>query len=297
MSEKYWKRVGCVSINGTEYGGGENALDFKFSIRKTLASQRFEASIGILGLSMETIHDLASWQPWNVAVAREREIKVYAGYEGDSQNDQLIFSGYIIEAKPTSPPEMWLNIKADNLSFYDKKVVKQNSNQERMFTQIVSDLAKSAGLRASISSEIEDKSIRGAYFNKVASEIPSYVETLHDVFSYVDEGVLYVVPRRPANYPRERGIYTLDMDSGLLGIASIEWSSLVARMRLDTRFRLNDFVWIDSKLYPENATGAYLVNEVEYKGHLRGQEWETVIHAWNYTPESQQIRNGNAQGK
>lgn len=293
--EKYWKRVGHISINGVNYGSDDNALDFRFRIRKVLAAQRFEASIDILGLSLETIHELTMWQPWNVSIAKERTIEVYAGYE--DEGEKLLFSGYIYEARPTNPPNMWLNIKADNLSFLDKKLEQGCKRGKCKFKKYLKELVDNAyfesgkRLALKIASDVENKDLYNPYYNSTLSTLPQYIESLHDVFSYIDNGCLYVVNRNPKEYPTMRGIYVLNVDTGLLGIGKYDYSQIEAKMRLDTRFGMNDFIWIQSELYPENATGAFLVNEVEYNGHLRGQEWETVIHAWNHSPEAQKIRS------
>lgn len=104
----YYKDNGFQNIKWETIEG----LDVRFNIKFFSDSAEGTANISILGLSFSRILQLASWAGEATAYSKCWFIRVYAGY-GVSRNDvDMIFEGQIINAMPTSPPDVWLNIEA-----------------------------------------------------------------------------------------------------------------------------------------------------------------------------------------
>ena len=104
----YYKDNGFQDIKWETIEG----LDVRFNIKFFSDSAEGTANISILGLSFSRILQLASWAGEATAYSKCWFIRVYAGY-GSSRNDvDMIFEGQIINAMPTSPPDVWLNIEA-----------------------------------------------------------------------------------------------------------------------------------------------------------------------------------------
>ena len=91
-----------------------DGLNFRFHFKyysDGKGGQKGEGSVGILGLSRDTI------RAWAAAVTpdeyRERLhfVRVYAGYQSDGDLAKCeLFTAWITGGVPTSPPDMWLNL-------------------------------------------------------------------------------------------------------------------------------------------------------------------------------------------
>lgn len=291
--------------NMHEYGG-DDGLDFKFRIKKPLGAVRMEADISILGLTLETIKYLTTWEPWNVATAKKRKIEVYAGYEATGA--QLLFEGYIVHALPTQPPEMWLNIKADNISYLDTASYSLDSRTIKPKPQVVPEhpekelkgpiieakhglmaagkavtvqdvfllAAKKLNLSPDWRGNLTGPVIETFTFNGTSQELIDKLNTLASMRVYEEDGMLVATPIEPSNKSRRN--LKVNTDNGMLGISEINFTGIVFRNRLTTDYNRFDWVDVESDLIG-GATGTYLVYQVEYSGHYRGNEWEVKVWA------------------
>ena len=135
MSKLAYNRICYIDIGGglpySEYETTKDAfknmkferirgLDVKFDIQHYAASAEGTAKISILGLSYQRISQLASWAGTATAYSKCWIIRVYAGYGTTDDDADMIFEGEILDAMPTSPPDVWLNIEAR--SHYGKRL-------------------------------------------------------------------------------------------------------------------------------------------------------------------------------
>lgn len=297
----YFNRIGHVEITGPDgelhsYGGGNNnsnyPLDFKFNIRKPAGANNLTADISILGLTRDTIDFLTCWQPRNVSEKLKHEIKVYAGYENTNSNvgnyaslgEQLLFHGYIIRAIPTMPPERWLVMTADNMSW---RTINAGIIELRMNDVSVEDIfnqaASKIGLKPIWSALVPKKMISYYEFSGTATTLIKHLEQLDDILVRSENGILYATDKYSQNKPNVPTLnsYTIPVseDSGLIKINNISYNEGIEIVtRLDSRYVVNSYIEVNSKSIP-SANGVYRIFDLEFVGHLRGQEWFVNIKA------------------
>lgn len=273
----YWKRAGYVQIQDrnnrmVSYGGSRDALDFRFEGEKC-GDIYGEFSVGILGLSATTINDLTVWNPAD-AIERSRKIRVFAGYDIDALANP-IFDGFILEAIPTSPPEMWLNMRC--MCNLDKSGPVVN---KRMIYGKIPDLFDEVAKELSLEARIDAKGIdeEGSYGFRMEGKKIDLAQRFADTFNltvYDDNGILVATDKRPWLAKPQRSM-SLSIDNGLLGVGGISVAGATLRRRLDDTAGL--FTWVDLKstLVP-SASGRYNVIRKKHKGHFRGEDWYTEL--------------------
>lgn len=283
MSDKtnqqvYWKRIGYVEIemrNGkwVRFGGSNDALDFKFE-GVMIGDITPSFTVSILGLGIEKINELTVWNPQE-STARRRGIRVFAGYEKDGINNP-IFEGYVFEAIPTNPPEMWLNFRC--LMNIDKKtpVEEQKRFERKPLSEILKGIADALGK----SSRWDAEKVSGsklANFTLTGMTPQMACEEFADRFNvlvYTDGDVLVAADRDGQTNDPKNAI-PVSTETGMLGISALNVSGATITTRLNRKIKL--FSWIDLKstIVPK-ANGKYFAVNVVHKGHFRGKEWVTI---------------------
>ena len=138
-------RVGHVELlvgsNMKKFDG----LDFKFSISKIFeGGVQNNAKVGLLGLNRAHIQYLSTFLDQAANLATMKRIKVYAGYANGGE--QLIFDGDIMHARPTIPPNNWLNIEALMRGRRHTKIVSMAINGRIKYIDLIRSLASYLGL-------------------------------------------------------------------------------------------------------------------------------------------------------
>lgn len=283
----YYKRVGYIEIsdangNMIRYGGnGETSLDFKFNIKWPIYARRIEADIAILGLSEDVINYLTTISDIASAQRENKRISVYAGYE--DTGPMLLFTGYIIYARATKPPEMWINIKASNASFHqDDNLISINIIEEdnkklkfkELCEKVCSEIGYSLNFKAYDFADIEIESFECVGTkSKIISSLNSMVDDVYIFDSY--NGILTVAPKKEKGTPSPKE--TISGESGLLDITNVNFVGIEIVRFLDTTIGMCDWFCVNSKTVRKANTGIYRAYEITYKGHLRGQEWYSII--------------------
>lgn len=291
----YFKRVGHIAISGPngdfiDYGEGMNALDFKFHIKKSVYNPICEARIEVYGLNLPTIQRLTYWGYYKADELMKRRVQVYAGYADSGEG--LLYDGYGYKVTPTQPPNAGVIIEAQNNLTYARKPKSVTVTKEADFRTIVEYVAEELGLVAKIDSDVPKKKIKQVHISGTERDMIRTLEGLADVYVWLEKGKntdesnkevkgVLRVANKIQKYPNGLSPLTLDLEHGLLGLNSLTLEGVEARVRLDSRLDRAGWVNIDSTLYPKRSSGNYWVHEIEHRGHFRGQEWETLVRAYN----------------
>lgn len=285
IETRYWNRIGRIRIEGPdgnmyEYGNDSNSLDFKFKVEKFCGNVFVMFSVGVLGLSPTTINFLATW---NIAKALKnpRKIEVYAGYESDGRAP-LIAKGFIVNAIPTTPPDMWLNIEAINLAYEGKSSVSsreiiQRESQITTVRKAFEDLARYIDLDPVWRVELSDgdRKIRIPKFVCDKSEIITLFANTLDILIEI-EGDLLVAHDKKGWYGTPKNPHDISLETGMIEISHVDIAGAKIKTRLDDSRKVFSWVNLTSKLIPK-ASGLYYVIGKTDVGHLRGEEWYTEL--------------------
>lgn len=271
----YWGRRAYLRIedaNGEFRSYGENEeLDIRFSGEK-VGDMCFAFECGILGLDVNRIKDLTVWNVVG-AFSKPRRIEVYAGY-GKGFVPRPIFAGVIVEAIPTSPPEMWLNMKCLNIGADYGYVIQQPEHMSgeyigKIFQRICDIMKLEMSWETSLS-----QTARGDFvIEGPIAKLPSSFADTFGVKVVEEWGVLRCISSKPQfNKPSHTRL--ISTETGMLAVGNITTAGAVVRTRLDDSSGI--FSWIDlrSSLVP-SANGKYVIIRKKHVGHLRGNEWYT----------------------
>lgn len=273
----YWKRAGYVAIQDrsgsmVRFGGSKDSLDFRFEGEKVGdICPRFK--VGILGLSKEHINQLTVWNPVE-AITKARKIQVFAGYEKDSLLNP-IFEGYVLNAMPTNPPEMWMNFDC----IYGLGQLTQIRDQKVMHESletIAKELAWNLDMKFYWASEKVDKDKKSKFVlaGSKMDCLRKFVDS-NGLMVYNDGGILTFSDVRGWNGKVKRPT-NISIDTGMLGLGNVSLKGAVIRRRLDDTAGLFSWVHLTSSIVP-SANGDYYVIKKKHVGHFRGDDWYTEL--------------------
>lgn len=280
----YWNRIGYVEIEDRQgqwvkYGGITDSLDFKFE-GKIVGGVTPEFTVGILGLSMDTINDLTVWNPEESTKAK-RGIRVYAGYQKDGIANPL-FDGYIFEALPTNPPEMWINFKCLMNINGTRPITEKEWFEDTEIRRIFKAIGDRWGMLTRWDAIKTSAETKGNFI--ISGKTPQMLidEFSHkfNVIIYAEHGILVCQDREPwTKEPKDA--QKLSIATGLLGVSGLQPVGATFTRRLDDTNKIFSWVELESKLIPK-ANGMYQVIEKTHKGHFRGEEWVTILRTIRY---------------
>lgn len=285
----FWNRAGYVEIenqsgNMVRYGGSNDSLDFKFSGSK-IGDLVTDFDVGILGLSAETIKDLTIWRPFS-DTSRYRRIKVFAGYSEDSLINP-IFDGYIFNAVPTTPPEMWLEMKCVSYIKNTKPIEPFSMNATGM--EIAQKVFSLTGLGGGLlyfdmknpSGTTNPESLQRE-MKFTFQGLPQHI--VHDFAAktravmFHENGMLFWVESKLWYTGRVQTSIsrTVNLDNGMIEMPKVDYKGVIVKMRLDDDIPFMKRIDFRSKMIP-SADGLYVVNSKKHVGHFRGDEWYTEL--------------------
>ena len=281
---RYWKRVGWVEIELDDgsmrsYGGTKDSLDFRFSGEKT-GSIYSSFTVGILGLSRNTINALTVWDTAK-AIKRKRRIRVFAGYSDDSIANP-IFDGFVMDAIPTNPPEMWLNFNC--MKFFGKHdpVVGIAPMRDKPLKNIARSIASILDLgwngKSWRSKEVDGNAKKSFHFMHSKAQLMQEFERKFGVRMCDCNGIMVVDDKRPwITHAGDGPSTVLSTDTGLLNLGNITMKGWIAKRRLDETAGLLEWVRFESKFIPKVNDDTYFVIKKKHTGHFRGEEWFTEL--------------------
>lgn len=272
-SSRFFKRTYELTITDEASGWSKTFtdLDIRFNIKRYKTQTAFKAEIGVLGLSHEDINRISvtATSMWYEALRMRKTITLSAGYDG---NNSLIFKGFIVNAVPTSPPEMWLNMTAVNYTdiggpVYQITMAKGSTLADianyvayRLDMPINADMFTQGNVRTNGMTVIGGK-----------TEVLSALKKVYRNWNvYEDLGIL-VVTDQPLDASKG-GNVEFSLKSGLLSLSNVTFYGVdVTTFLQDVPMFTNSFS-VKSEMIP-SANGTYKLIGKEFVGHYRGREW------------------------
>ncbi len=278
-----------------------DGIDFKFQIRKVcdMTSTNSEASVSILGLSRDTIHRLTTLRAVGPELQMQKRVRVYASYE--DFGDNLVFDGDIVKAQPSIPPENWLNINAFVGNYRHNELYSLAVNDRLAVQSLMYNGAKLLGLKnvkfvdadnAKVQTEMK-RTLKGFDSSGTKADLLQMMNRVSDFMVFEDNGTLVCKLKDDSTRSRNTAA-VLSETTGMIGIPEVLVGSAEGKgkkdasdtspssLRLSVKCFINpsiqlwDLVYLKSVYLPD-ADGYYTVNEIEYNGHLRGQDWYMTL--------------------
>lgn len=202
-----------------------------------------ECTIKILNLNKYTRdHLLTLCTPYNL-IKTPKRIVLDAGRE--SFGYFRLFSGDIVRADPSQPPDIAINIHAITNNFNKTSFVTRSSGPQVALSKICAQVARDLNLILvfqAVDKQVANFAFSGAVINQVRK-----LNNLGGVSAYVDDGKLIV---KTINKPLQNVSHTLSVESGMIGVPESTEFGVKAKMLLVPGVQLGGQLKIKSQLNP-----------------------------------------------
>lgn len=286
-----------------------DGLNFKFSCEITAPPDNGRigtATVGILGLSGETVHRLTTFcngmdpVEYNTMLGGNREtagrykcVHVYAGYEKTVRH---LFALPISGAWPTSPPNMWLNIHSwscmlDSMEVFDFTLASKDPEVKISFREYAQFVAKTIGGKLRWKYDPGDTTMQMIYKAKWG-----IVGTVNEIVKYLNrnaQGRVYIRryeedPYIPViivdNYKstKDEGyVPEISAATGMIGLPKISVGDMwVGEIEVQTLLRtdidIGNAFTVKSEYIPF-ANEKYRCTKIKHVGEFRGNPWYTTL--------------------
>ncbi|MDR0675642.1 MAG: hypothetical protein LBF97_01190 [Elusimicrobiota bacterium] len=251
-------------------------IDIKFSVRRYRGQQTAEAYIDICNLARQDMEYLTSYMGYAGEKSKRKRIILYAGYEETGVN--FLFDGDIIEALPTSPPDIWLRCKAI-VSFYDNQstinVAYENITIQDLGLKIANILNLKLDFRIETNKTIKAFNYDGGKTN-ILNELNAIDEK---IVGYEEFGKLIIDDKDKKL--KTKNVMKVSKDTGMIGMPEIGPQKIIVKTFLNNNFKLGNELLLESMMIP-SANGTYYSYYLEHNGHLRGNEWYTTLYCHRF---------------
>jgi hypothetical protein len=260
-------------------------VDVKFNIDLPMSAVMVEADVSICNLTKPDIEYLTTFASRMTALNQKKRIRIFAGYEDTETN--LIFDGDLFEAKPTQPPDIWLECKALSRIYGSTVQISKSILEPVKIKSIYTEAAKWLGADLDWRAT-DEKTVQKFDFSGSQTQLLEKLAKLGDVIPFMDGEKLVAVGRENQNTPKE--VKVISEESGMIGIPKIDYIGMEAKMFLDSAIKRGDTVRLKSKSIPA-ANGFYRIYHIRHEGHLRGDEWYTTVKAWRLDTYGRKLAN------
>lgn len=261
-------RVGIEISGQIKYYDG---LNITASGTKYANANQNECEVKITNLDKAT-HDylLSETSPFNQNRTPKRLI-VEAGRK--STGASLVYSGDIVDAKGTQPPDIQVCIKAKTGNFDKGNIIGRSKNGQTQLSNIARDVANDLGLKLDF--QAKDKQISNYSHSGAALRQVDKLGTTGAVSAYINNGVLVV---KDFNIPLKGKARVLNLDTGMVGIPEFTEQGIKAKMLFDNQTDLGYGLNITSIMNPA-ANGLYVVYKVGFELATRDTAFYLIAEA------------------
>ena len=277
----YWNRIGYLKIqmdDGTirQFGGEGEMFDMKFDGLK-FGDFYSTFTCSILGLTREHINALTVWDKGQ-ALQKKRYIEVYAGYSSNGDDmSKPIFAGYVMNAIPTSPPEMWMNFECIRAWDKDQCVTGVETMRDASPRQILQKIAEILEVdfnhTSLMSSTVkwDDKKYTFSFAGKKKVQLTYDFAHQFNCICIDQNGTIVAADRREWLKAPKRIAREVSQDTGMLAVGNVDIAGAKIIHRLDNSFSLLSWVNVQSRLIPKMDSRPYYVRVSPYWSSSRRQ--------------------------
>lgn len=232
-----------------------------------------ECDVKILNLPKEVRDQIiTNASPWNDNVKKKRLI-IRAGRA--SYGSAEIFSGDIVTATATQPPDIGLEIKAMTGNADKLEVIAKMAAEKEALKQIAGKVADAMGL--SLTFQATDKLISNWSYSGPKGKMVNKLMETGDIDAFVDDGKLIV---KDTGAPLTGLLQVISEETQMVGIPEITQFGVKVKTMFNNQTTLGGGIKIESKLNPA-ASGEYSIFKLGFELANRDTPFYWVIEASN----------------
>lgn len=240
-------------------------IDVKFNVEKFMSELSNQATIELCNLSRDDMEYLTTFTSQWIAQQVPKSISLYAGYE-DAGGASLIYTGNIVEAVPSSPPDIWLSCKAITGYYKKKETISKTIIQPISVKELCEQVSTWTELRLSFESTVS-KVLDSFSFTGNKIDLIGELNRIGGLIAFEDDGLLNVLDVDAIR----KGTFIRQMSekSGMVGIPKVNAMGCDVTCLLDNSLKIGQLIELESTLIPQ-ANGKYQIITIRYDGHYRG---------------------------
>lgn len=271
---------GSTIYKSYDFSSSYDSMNLKFNVEiPNGVDESNKATISVCGMTKDTISEISSYLMPEAQQTHYLSARLFAGYK-DEKSLRQIFAGQVTLAKPTQPPDVWLEMEC--ITGYDQ--THEMVCKYRSFPSGIKDLYQlgATWMGLSLDWQVKDGnnnalSKENFAYNKSIWFFPAYMARLFpSVVGYVDAtGKKLIVVDRD-NPEIGAGAIQVSQNQNMIGIPEPSGLGVTVNVFLDTRIERNLKIILASETWPK-ANGIYKVFSYKHIGELRGGEWKTEL--------------------
>lgn len=216
-----------------------------------------EATVKIANLTKEDMtYLLSATSPFNKQRTSKKLI-IEAGRV--STGTSKIYEGNIATCEPSTPPDIWTELKCQTGQYLKGKLVASSQPGQTKLSAIAALIAGQTGLNLNF--QATDKTISNYAFTGGALKQVDKLGSLGAVSAYVDDGQLVV---KDIHLPLKGQMRILDRFSGMIGIPKLTEFGVKVKYLLDKQTVLGGALEIKSEIYP-TVNGQYVIYKLGFE--------------------------------
>jgi hypothetical protein len=244
-----------IEVNGQlkTYQG----LDMLITGTKFANANQNECEVKITNLDKQTRdYILTETSPFNLN-RTPKLLTVNAGRI--SYGTTRIFTGNIISAVPSQPPDIALTLKCLTSNYSKGNIVARNQISSSSLSRIAGQVASDLGV--ALDFQAKDKQIANYQYSGPVLKQVDKLEELGNINAYIDNDVLYVKDKNAALKNR---IKIINIDTGMIGIPEITEQGIKVKFLLDNQTALGGALQVQSIMYPA-VNGNYIIYKLGFE--------------------------------
>jgi hypothetical protein len=194
-----------------------------------------------------------------------KKIFVEAGRR--STGAALVFTGDVVTATQTQPPDITLTLKCATGNYSKGDIIARNQPGMRALSAIAAQVAKDLGLSCDF--QCKDKQIANYSFTGGALRQVEKLGLLGQVNAFVDDKTLIV---KEYNAPLAGKTRVLNLDTGMIGVPEFTDQGIKVKMLFDNQTVLGAGLQVTSKMNPA-ANGLYVIYKLDFELASRDTPW------------------------
>lgn len=263
-------RIG-IEVNGEMrfYHGAACSVN----VVKTTDSTQNSCQVTVDNLLPETVDYLVTeTSPWNPS-QQPKLIGIMAGRQ--STGVENIFTGDVVSAIPSPPPDRRLTLKALTQNGAKYQWTSQSAPKTLLLSELCLRVAKSYALRLRF--EAKDKTIVNYVYNGSIAQQIKKLEQVGDVDCFIDDDELVV---KDFGKGVRGEVRVISKESGMVGTPVLDDKGVNVTLLFDPTLRLGQQIALQSDVN-KAANGQYVIYKWEAKLSTHDNDWLLTLSCNN----------------
>ena len=220
-----------------------------------------EVEIRIANINKQTRdYLLTEGTPFNrVRNAGQRRNRIIVEAGRESYGYSVVFVGDITTVTMTTPPDIWVVIKALTTQYQKGDLVSRSLPSQSNLSVIAQQVATDLGL--SLVFEAPDITVSNYTYTGSATKQVDVLDEIQGINAYVNDEQLVI---KRENQPLVNQVKTLNIDTGMIGIPEFIDYGIRVKFLLDNKTDIGTRLDIESLIYPA-ANGSYSIYKLEFE--------------------------------